>query len=85
MNRLISKTITNNYVKLTTEKLTFSKLPFSKFKKFVSRSVFEELQLMQISMSFKTSCCNSKFRVGKKCFWLLYYFSFEWNYDVLES
>ena len=41
INRLTSK-----------EKLTFSKLlKFSKFKKFVSRSVFEELKLMQISMN----------------------------------
>ena len=30
---------------------------------FVSRSVFGELQLMKISLSFKTSCCNLKIRV----------------------
>ena len=40
------------------EKLTFSKPWFSKFKKFVSRSVFGELQLTQISLNFKTSCWN---------------------------
>ena len=32
----------------------------SKFKKFVFRSIFEELQLTQISLNFKTSCCNVK-------------------------
>ena len=30
-------------------------------KKFVSKSVFEELQLTQIPFSFTTSCCNLKF------------------------
>ena len=35
------------------EKLTFSKLRFSKFKKLVTRSVFGELQLTQISLNFK--------------------------------
>ena len=28
------------------------------FKKFVSRSAFNELQLRLISLNFKTSCCN---------------------------
>ena len=44
------------------EKLTFSKLWFSKFKKFVATSVFGELQLTQMLLNFKTSCCNLKIR-----------------------
>ena len=40
-------------------KLIYSKLHFSKF---VSRLVFEELQLTQISMNFQTSCCDLKIR-----------------------
>ena len=40
-----------------------SKLRFSKFKKFVSKSVLGKLQFTQISLNFKTSCCNLKIRV----------------------
>ena len=50
--------MSNIYLKVTIE--TFSKLRFYGFKKFVSRSVFGELQLKQISLNFKTSCCNLK-------------------------
>ena len=38
----------------------FSKLQFSKFKIFVSKSVFSKLQLTQISLNFKTSSCKLK-------------------------
>ena len=31
-------------------------------KKSVTRSVFGELQLRQISLNFRTSCCNLKIR-----------------------
>ena len=49
-------------------------------------SVFGELQLTQISLNFKTSCCNLKIRgLGPKCMWLFYYLRFERNYDVLKS
>ena len=41
----------NIYLKVTIER--FSKLRFSGFKKFVTRSVFGELQLTQISLNFK--------------------------------
>ena len=44
------------------EKLTFSKLQFSKLKKILIRSHFGELQLTQISLTFKTSCNISKIR-----------------------
>ena len=42
------------------EELTFSKVRFSKFEKFVSRSVFGEVKLMQISLNFKFSCWKLK-------------------------
>ena len=69
----------------------FPKFQFSKFKKFVSRIVFIELQLTQISLNFKISYCNLKIRdLGAKlweqsCVWLFYFFNFERNYDVLNS
>ena len=65
INRLLSIGMSNIYLKVTiakNEKLTFSKLRFFKFKKFFTRSVFGELQLMQISLNFKTSCCNLKIK-----------------------
>ena len=68
INRLIiSKGMSNIYLNSSYwEKLTFSKLRFSKFKTFVFRSVFDELQLTQISLNFKTSWCNLKIRSLEK-------------------
>ena len=63
-----NKGMSNIYLKVTIE--TFSKLRFSGFKKFVTRSVFGELQLMQISL--------------QNCVWLFYYFNFERNYGLLK-
>ena len=63
--------------------MTYSKLEFPKFKKFLFRSVFWELQLTEI-LNFQTSCCNLKIRVLGAKLWLLYYFHFERNYDVLK-
>ena len=60
MNRLLSKGMSNIYLKLTIE--MFSKLRFSRLKKFVTRSVFRELQLTEISLNFRTSCCSLKIR-----------------------
>ena len=51
INRLLSKRMSNIYLKATTK--AFSKLGFSGFKKFTTRSVSGELQLMQISLNFK--------------------------------
>ena len=65
--------MSNIYLKVTIE--TFSKLRCSGFKNFITKSVFGELQLMQISLNFKTSCCV----------WLFYGFNFQRNYDVLKS
>ena len=50
--------MSNIYLKVAIE--TFSKLRIPGFEKFVTRSVFAELQLTQISLSFKTSCYNLK-------------------------
>ena len=60
INRLLSKGMSNIYLKVTIE--TFSKLQFSEFQKFVTRSVFAELQLMQISLNFQIPRCNLKIR-----------------------
>ena len=67
-----------------------SKLRFPKFKKFISWSVFRELQLTQISLNFKTSCWNLKNRgLGAKlCVWLVFFvlfFHFKRNHDILKS
>ena len=62
MNCLLSKRMSNIYSSYYTGKLTPSKLRLSNFKTFVTRSVFVELQLMQISLSFKTSRCHVKIR-----------------------
>ena len=47
VNRLLSKGMSNIYLEVTIE--TFSRLGLSEFIKFVTRSVFGELLLMQIS------------------------------------
>ena len=60
MNRLLSKGMSNIYLKVTIEAV--SKLQFSGFKKFFTRLGFGELQLTPISLNFKTSCCNIKVR-----------------------
>ena len=67
---------------------TFSKFQFSGFKKLVTRSVFWELQLMQISLNFKT-CCNLKIRgIGAKLYVGFLLFSFWkvlWHFKVKDS
>ena len=60
IKKLLSKAMSNIYLKVTIE--TMSKFRFSGFKKFAPRSVFGELQLTQILLNFKTSCCNLKIR-----------------------
>ena len=54
--------MSNIYLRVT-RKTDVLKLRFSKFKKFITMSVFGELQLTQISLNFKTSCWNLKIRV----------------------
>ena len=71
------------------EKLTFSYLRFSKFKKFVTGSVFRELQLTQMSLNFTTSCWNLKIKgLGAKvCAALLLFWFWKelWSFKVKES
>ena len=73
INRLLSKRMPNIYLKVTIE--AYSKLRFSGFKKFVTRSDFAELQVTQILLNFKTSCCNLKLKglVAKLCAAFLLY------------
>ena len=62
-NRLLSKGMSDIYLKVAVEKkLPFSKYRFSKFKFFFSWSVFGQLQLTQTSLNFKTSRYNLKIR-----------------------
>ena len=76
--------MSNIYLKVTTA--TFSKLRFSGFKNFFTPSVFGELQLTQMSLNFKTSCCNLKIRrLGAKLRVAFLLFNFERSYDVLKS
>ena len=70
--------MSNIYLKVTVAKnVTYSKLRFSKFKKFVPKSVYGELQFAEIPLNFQSFYCNFV--------WLFYYFYFEMNYDVLKS
>ena len=55
MNRILHKGMSNIYLQVTIE--TFPKLRFFGFKTCHQFS-FGELQLTQISLNFKTSCCN---------------------------
>ena len=52
--------MSNIYLKVAIEKTDVLKVRFTNFKKFATRSVFGELQLTQILLNFKTSCCNVK-------------------------
>ena len=59
INRLLSK----GMLKVTIDKKWCTQnFDFKSFKKFVSRSVLGELQLMQISLNFQTFCCSLKIR-----------------------
>ena len=64
MNRLLSKGMSNVYLKVTIERNWRSQnFDFIyNFNKFIMRSVFEEFQLTQISLNFESSCCNLKIR-----------------------
>ena len=75
--------MSNIYLKVTIA--MFQSFDFQGLRNF-SQVRFGELQLRQISLSFKTSCCNLKSNVwDQHCVWLLHYFNFERSYDVLKS
>ena len=81
INTLLCKKNLECLLKVTIE--TFSKIRFSGFKKFVSRSVFGD---MQTPLKFKTSCCNLKIRdLGAKLWVAFPFFLFVRNYEVLKS
>ena len=85
IDRLLSKGISKIYLKVTIE--TFSNFLLSWFKKFVTRSVFGEFQLTQMSLKFKSSCSNLKIRGTweQNYVWLFYYFNFERSCGILTS
>ena len=63
--------MSNIYLKVTTTTLftqnfDFLSLKSSKFKKLVYRSVFRELEFLQVSLKFKTFCCYLNQRPGSK-------------------
>ena len=63
INRLLSKGMSNIYLKVTIEKNRRSQnFDFLGLKNLLARSVFGKLQLTQISLNFKTSYCNLKIR-----------------------
>ena len=75
INKLISNEMPNIYLKVTLEK-NWRSQNFD----FLSLD-----QLTQISLKFKTSCCNLKIRGGEQiCLWRFNYFDFERNYEVLK-
>ena len=87
---LVCKNMRDAFLRLILRKYVGNWLylrPFSKFKKKNSFQVsLTKIQLTKISLNFKTSCRNLKSEVWEQnCVWLLYYFSFERNYDVLKS
>ena len=89
INRLLSKGMSNIYLKsYCWEKVTYSKLfDFKKFVKKVPLQVrFWEapthadiIEFWNVSLQLKNKMS------GDKTAWLLYYFYFERNYDVLKS
>ena len=88
INRLLSKGMSNIYLKVTFEKnLPSQNFDFLNLKNVSPGQFFGELQLTQVSLIFKSSCCNLKIRgLGTKlCLWLFCYFNCERTYDVLKS
>ena len=80
------------YLKVTIE--TFSNFDFQGLKNLspgqsLKSSLFEELQLTQISLNFKSSCCNLKIRgLGAKlsvAFPLFLFWKELWGFKVKES
>ena len=86
INRL-SKGMPNIYLEVTIEKnWRYQNFHFLSFKNLPP--VFGELQLMQISLNFQTSCCNLKKRSesrGLYVAFLLFLFWKEWRCSILRS
>ena len=63
INTLLSKGMSNICLRVTLKKNWRSQnFDFLSLKKFITRSVFGDFQLIQISLNFKTLCCNLKIR-----------------------
>ena len=82
MRHLLKSTIKKNW--------RSQNLRFSKFKKFFSMSFFWELQLTQISLNFKTSCCNLNAKVlgAKLCHgsnWPIQYSKLHIVFDMFQT
>ena len=87
INGLLSKWMSNIYLKTTIDKNWLSENFDFLGSKEVTLLVFRELQLMKISLNIQTSCCNLKIRglAAKLCVDCLCFFNFEMNYFVLKS
>ena len=69
-------------------KIDVLKLWFSKFNKFVFWSVFGDLQLTQISLSFQTAFCNSNFmtiQLKLRLTWLTYLIKLKYTFLFISN
>ena len=86
INRLISKRMSDVYLKVTIEKkwhtqnFNFLSLESSSPHQFLGASTHADvIEFSNFLLQFKNQ------RSGSKNEWLFYYFNFEGNYDVLKS
>ena len=85
INSLLSKGMSSIYLKVA--KLTFSKLWYSKFKKFISRPVFWELQLTKYHWVLKVVATKKSETWEQNCVaFLVFLFLKElWRFKVKQS
>ena len=77
ISRLLSKEMSNIYLKITIEEKNWRSQKFDFLGWKICHHVnFRELQLKQVSLNFKTSCCNLKITgLGAKlCLVFLFFF-----------
>ena len=83
MNSLLSKWISNTYLKVS---MTFSKLRFSEFNEFINRSDLRSSNSCRYHWILKFSVASYKSNVWEQIYvWLFYYFNFERSYKVFKS
>ena len=87
INRLLSKRMSNNYLKVTIEKnwriqnFDFLILKYLSLAQFLGSSNSRRYHWI-----IKLPAATSKSEVWKQnCEWVFYYFNFERNYDILKS
>ena len=87
ISRLLSKGMSNIYLKVTVE--TFSKFRFSAFKKYFIISISgssNSRRYHSLNWILKLLVATYNSDVWEQnCEWLFYYFSFEKSYNVLRS